>query len=317
MIEHEVPGVEDIAVFVAVADHGSFTRAAERLGTGKSSAGKAVQRLEAQLGTRLFQRTTRAVRLTEDGETYLQAARAALEGLADAERALAARRDEPVGRVRLALPVGLGRLLLPTLASLREKHPKVTLEISLSDRRSDAVAEGWDLVVRIGELPDEGEMTVRKLCSTREGLYASPEYLGRRGPVSAIHELHDHDAAIFRGYSGALRPWKLNDGGRIVEVVPRSPAIILSDGQALLDAAVSGLGIAQMLDKFAQPHVCSGRLREVLPDTGIKGPPIHALVPLGRRIPCKTRVVLEHLAEVLKRPAPMGDAPAVKPAGAT
>src|ERR1700748_609179 len=111
MSERNIPGVQDIAVFVAVAENGSFTRAAERLGTSKSNAGKAVQRLEAQLATRLFQRTTRAVRLTEDGETYLQAARTALEGLAEAERALAARRSEPAGRVRLDLPAGFGRLL--------------------------------------------------------------------------------------------------------------------------------------------------------------------------------------------------------------
>src|ERR1700748_2389315 len=98
--------VQDIAIFVAVAQNASFTRAAEQLGTSKSNVGKAVQRLEARLGTRLFQRTTRAVRLTEDGETYLDAARMALDGLAEAEVSLAARREEPVGRVRLDIPVG-------------------------------------------------------------------------------------------------------------------------------------------------------------------------------------------------------------------
>ncbi len=111
----ELP-VHDIAAFVAVAQNASFTRAAERLGTSKSNVGKAVQRLEQRLGTRLLQRTTRAVRLTEDGEIYLEAARAALDGLNDAETALSARRDEPVGRGRLDIPIGFGRLLLPTFA---------------------------------------------------------------------------------------------------------------------------------------------------------------------------------------------------------
>src|ERR1700744_6541559 len=101
MVERSVSGVQDIAVFIAVAESAGFTRAAQRLGITKSNAGKAVQRLEARLGTKLFQRTTRAVRLTEDGETYLDAARKALEELADAENALAARRAEPAGRVRL------------------------------------------------------------------------------------------------------------------------------------------------------------------------------------------------------------------------
>src|ERR1700729_4308281 len=109
--------INEIAVFVAVAQSGSFTRAAEEIGSSKSNVGKAVQRLEARLGTRLFQRTTRAVRLTEDGETYLDAARMALDGLSEAETALAARRDEPVGRVRLDIAVGLGVAVIPSLAA--------------------------------------------------------------------------------------------------------------------------------------------------------------------------------------------------------
>src|SRR6202012_6264711 len=103
----------DIETFVAVAQNGSFTRAADQLGSSKSNVGKAVQRLEARLGTKLFQRTTRAVRLTEDGETYLAAAQMALDGLREAEQQLASRRAEPAGRVRINLPSGFGRMLLP------------------------------------------------------------------------------------------------------------------------------------------------------------------------------------------------------------
>src|SRR5580698_3817244 len=128
-----VPPISDIQTFVVVALNASFTRAAEQLGTSKSYVGIAVQRLEVRLGTRLLQRTTRAVRLTEDGETYLEAARGALASLGEAEIALAARRDEPVGRVRIDAPIGFGDLLLPTFNRLRERHPKVTLELSLTD----------------------------------------------------------------------------------------------------------------------------------------------------------------------------------------
>jgi DNA-binding transcriptional LysR family regulator len=153
-----------IAVFVAVAQTGSFTRAAEDLGSSKSNVGKAVQRLETQLGTKLFQRTTRAVRLTEDGETYLAAAQDALDGLREAEQQLAARRSEPVGRVKIDLPAGFGRLLLPSFIELRERYPKLTLEVALTDRMSDPVGEGWDVVVRIGTLPQDSDLSVRKLC---------------------------------------------------------------------------------------------------------------------------------------------------------
>ncbi len=302
MIEHTDASIPDIAAFAAVAQTGSFTRAAEGLGTSKSNVGKAVQRLESRLGTRLFQRTTRAVRLTEDGETYLLAAQAALDGLREAEQALAARRAEPIGRVRLNLPAGFGRLLLPALASLRQRYPKITLEMLLTDRMSDPVGEGWDIVVRIGELPQDGDMTVRKLCALRFGLYASPEYLARRGAVTTVGDLSAHEAIIFRGSSGQLRPWTVQDGGLVRDILP-TPALVLSDGQVLVEAAVNGFGITQIIDRVAQPYVEAGRLRPVLPSADVDGPPVHALIPLGQRMAAKTRTVLTCLAESLRRPA--------------
>src|ERR1700753_3197288 len=200
MATSELP-IHDIATFVEVAQHASFTRAAERLGTSKSNVGKAVQRLELRLGTRLLQRTTRAVRLTEDGEIYLEAARSALEGLGGAEIALSARRDEPGAGVRLDVPIGVGRLLWPTLLRIRQQYPKVTVELNLSDRQSDPVKDGWDIVVRAGQLPAEGEMTVRKLCCVRLALFPSSGYLARHAPLASIDNLTGHEAIIFRSSS--------------------------------------------------------------------------------------------------------------------
>jgi DNA-binding transcriptional LysR family regulator len=289
----------DIAAFVAVAQTTSFTRAAEGLGTSKSNVGKAVQRLEARLGTRLFQRTTRAVRLTEDGETYLLAAQAALDGLREAEMALAARREEPIGRVRLDLPAGFGRLLLPALATLRQRYPKVTLEVALTDRMSDPVAEGWDIVVRIGELAADSEMTVRKLCNLRLGLYASPGYLDTHPDIQSISDLNSHDAVIFKGPTGRLRPWTLQDGDHVHSISP-TPVLVMADGQALIDATINGFGLSQILDRVARPHVAAGRLRHVLPEADVPGPPVHAIIPVGRRMAAKTRAVLNHIAEALQ-----------------
>lgn len=289
----------DITAFVAVGQTTSFTRAAETLGTSKSNIGKAVKRLETRLGTRLFQRTTRAVRLTEDGETYLLAAQAALDGLHEAEMALAARREEPIGRVRLDLPAGFGRLLLPGLATLRQRYPKVTLEIALTDRMSDPVAEGWDIVVRIGELPADSEMTVRKLCDLRLGLYASPDYLESHPRIQSTPDLSDHDAIIFKGPSGRLRPWTLLDEEQTRDMAP-TPVLILADGQALVDATLNGFGLSQILDRVAQPHVAAGRLIHVLPELDVPGPPVHAIIPVGRRMAAKTRAVLNHIADTLQ-----------------
>jgi DNA-binding transcriptional LysR family regulator len=296
----ELP-IHDIATFVAVARNASFTKAAEKLGTSKSNVGKAVQRLEARLGTRLLQRTTRAVRLTEDGELYLEAARAALDGLNEAEVALSARRDEPVGRVRLDIPIGFGRMLLPVFARVREQYPKVTLELSLSDRQSDPVKDGWDIVIRAGELPAEGEMTVRKLCDVRLRLYASSDYVARHAPLTSINDLTGHEAIIFRAGSGKTRPWSVTDGTRVFETAPPA-SVITGDGRAFIDAAIAGMGIAQIFDRVAALHVEAGELQHVLPQADTNGPPIHALIPAGRRMPPKTRVALDHLVEFFKRP---------------
>lgn len=296
------PPIHDIATFVAVAQYASFTRAAERLETSKSNVGKAVQRLEQRLGTKLFQRTTRAVRLTEDGETYLEAARAALDSLGEAEVALSARRDEPTGRVRLDVPVGFGRVLLPTLAAIRERHPKVTLDLSLSDRHSDAVGEGWDIVVRIGALPPGGDITVRKLCDIRQRLYASPAYLANHPSIKSVADLWSHEAIIFRGGSGQLRPWTIADGGQAVQMAPKV-GLLVNDGHAMIDAALNGLGLAQIYDRVVQPFVAERSLIHVLPEADDpRDVPVHALIPVGRRMPPKTRAVLEHLAEVLRAP---------------
>jgi DNA-binding transcriptional LysR family regulator len=296
----ELP-IHDIATFVAVAQNASFTKAAERLGTSKSNVGKAVQRLEVRLGTRLLQRTTRAVRLTEDGELYLEAARTALDGLNEAEIALSARRDEPVGRVRLDIPIGFGRMLLPVFALVREQYPKVTLELSLSDRQSDPVKDGWDIVIRAGELPAEGEMTVRKLCDIRLGLYASHDYVARHAPLTSIHDLTGHEAVIFRAGSGKTRPWTVTDGNRVFETAPPA-SVTTGDGRAFIDSAIASMGIAQIFDRVAAPHVEAGELQHVLPQADVEGPPIHALIPAGRRMPPKTRVVLDHLVEFFRRP---------------
>jgi len=292
--------VADIEAFVAVARSSSFTRAAEGLGTSKSNVGKSVQRLEAALGTRLFQRTTRAVRLTEDGETYLMASETALEGLREAGQALAARRAEPIGKVRLDLPAGFGRLLFPALAELRQRHPRLTFELALSDRMSDPVSEGWDIVVRIGDLPNDGEMTVRKLCDLRLGLYASPDYLKQRAEIRSPADLPGHDAIVFRGPTGRLRPWKVADGPHIKEL-SLNPVLALADGHALVEAAVQGFGITQIHDRVAQPHVDAGRLVHVLPDSDVPGPPVHAMIPLGLKMPAKTRAVLNQIVAYLQR----------------
>src|SRR5262249_18355068 len=157
-----------------------------------------------------------------------------------------------------------GRLLLPTLKEFRALHPKVLLELALTDRMSDPVAEGWDIVVRIGELSADSDMTVRKLCNLNLALYASPDYLANSKAIHSIADLGAQDAVVFRGPSGRLRSWSVAENGEQREYVP-APVLVLTDGQALVEAAVLGLGVAQILDRVAQPYVADGRLVHVLP----------------------------------------------------
>jgi len=290
--------IDDISVFVAVAQYASFTRAAEALGSSKSNVGKAVQRIEARLGTRLFQRTTRTVRLTEDGETYLEAARSALDELREAEATVLARRAEPAGRVRLDVPIGFGRLLLPSFAALRRTYPRVSVELSLSDHTKNAIADGWDIVVRIGELLAGAEMTARKLCTLKLALYASPDYIRRKRAPTSVTDLITREAIVFRAANGRLRRWTVTENGSISEVAPEA-TLIVNDGRAVVDAAISGFGIAQIFERVAASHVDSGELVHVLPQADAPGPAVHALIPAGRGMAAKTRVVLEHLVKQL------------------
>jgi DNA-binding transcriptional LysR family regulator len=299
MSELSSASMADILGFMAVAQTSSFTAAAARLGTNKSSVGKAVQRLEKHLGTRLFQRTTRAVHLTEDGEIYLAAARAATARLQEAEQTLAANRAEPAGRVRIDLPAGFGRLMLPALHALRARYPKVIVEMALSDRMSDPVGEGWDIVVRIGHPAGDSDMTVRKIADQTLGLYAAPSYLEHRGPVTSIAQLHGHDAVLFRSSRGKLYGWSVNDNGVRRELAP-APVLILADGHAFVEAAAMGMGVAQIMDRFASPFVAAGRLVHLLPEADVATVPVYALIPGGHPMAARTRVVLEHLVATLQ-----------------
>lgn len=231
--------------------------------------------------------------LTDDGEAHPRGPRCALERPRKAELELAARRAEPIGRVRLDLPAGFGRLLLPALSNLRQRHPKITLEVALTDRMSDPVGDGWDIVVRIGTLPPDCGMTVRRLCDLRFGHYASPEYPARQGPVNTVADLAGQDVIIFRGSSGRLRPRTVWDGGMVRDLVPLPGAgPVGRPGSAGIHPRRHGHH--PDLDRIARPCVKAGRLPPVLPAADIDGPPVLALIPLDDRMPAKTRVVLDH-----------------------
>jgi len=290
--------LNEIVAFIAVAEYGSFTLAAESLNSTKSGTGKAVKKLEVELGLKLFNRTTRSVRLTEEGRIFLDAAKHALETINEAKLLLDARKDEPAGQLRVNLPIGIGRNIVNALKEFTQAYPKVTVELSLSDRFEDAIKGEWDIVVRIGDL-DDSSFIAKKLCQSKRILCASPSYLSRRGTPQTIQELRIHDAVMFRMPTGKVRTWMFKESeGKNIELSP-APLAIFGDGRTLVDAVVSGLGVGQVYDKALGPSMKNGELVELFPDKALTGPPINALIPSGRVMPAKTKVFIEFLKQKL------------------
>ena len=297
MFQHAL--LNEIIVFIAVAEHGSFTLAAESLNSTKSSTGKAIKKLEVQLGLKLFNRTTRSVRLTEEGKIFLDAAKHAIDTINEAKLVLDARREEPAGRLRVNLPIGIGRNVINALTNFTQAHPKVTLELSLSDRFEGAVQGEWDIVVRIGELSDS-TFIAKKLCHLKRILCASPEYLARKGTPQSLQDLYNHHSLLFRAPDGKVRPWVFKKSSDSTTEISPSPLAVFNDGRTMVDAAISGLGIAQVYDKALGTAIADGDLVELFPEKATLGPPVNGLIPSGRAMPAKTKVFVDFLKKQLR-----------------
>lgn len=286
--------LNEIVAFVAVADCGSFTGAAELLSSTKSGTGKAVKKLEDGLGLKLFHRTTRRLTLTEEGRIFLEASKHAMDTINEAKLLLESRKDEPAGRLRVNLPIGIGRNVVNNLKHFTQQYSKVTVELSLSDRFDDAIQGEWDVVVRIGELEDSS-FIAKKLSESKRVLCASTDYLNTRGVPQSLQELRIHDALMFRTSSGKLRPWIFKERqGSLTEITP-NPLAILSDGRSFVDAVIAGMGIAQVYDVALGAILQQGDVVELFPEFAVAGPPINALIPSGRVMPAKTKAFLEFL----------------------
>lgn len=276
--------ITGLRALVALVDAGDFTAAGEQLGVSRSAVSKAVLRLEQRLDQRLLERSSRSLRLTEEGERLLPHARRALDALAEVADALAPAIPAQVsGRVRLSLPPLFGRLrVLPVLHAVAQQHPQLQLDIGFSTHGSELVAEGVDLALRIGHVADRAELVARRLGNQPTALYAAPAYLQQRGLPTSREALTAHACL----YPGA-------DAGA-------SQSLSLRDTAAQLEAALAGWGIAQLPVWLAEPHCREGRLQTVLADTAMPVLPIHLLWPRGRYLPRRVRVVIDGLLQALQ-----------------
>lgn len=285
-----------VHAFVETAHHLSFTGAAESLGMTKSAVGKSVSRLEARLGVKLIHRSTRRLVLTQDGEAYLAAARRALEEIEAAEASLSSNHREIAGRLRIDAPAAWGRrVLLPILTEVALAQPGLRLSLSFTDRIIDPVAEQVDLVIRFGETADTADLISRKLAEQRAPLVAAPAYLARCGVPAQPEDLLRH--CCVTGISREMPiGFRIARPGCAPQRLRVAPAHEIGDGSAVVEAAIAGLGIAQMPLSLVADALSDGRLVEVLPEFGTVPVGIFALWPRTRHLLARVRHVVDLLA---------------------
>lgn len=283
-----------LQVLIAVADTGSFSRAAERLGLSRAMASRHILELEARLGVRLFNRTTRRVALTEQGATFVERCRDVIADLETAEREVTSKAAEPVGRLRVNAPMTFGaRYIAPCISDFAMRHPGVSIDLVLNDRFVDLVEEGYDIAIRIGRLTDSS-MVARRIGGTRIIAAASPGYLARRGVPQAPADLTRHDCLHY-AYATARNVWMFEDrDGPVAQRI--DSRVSCNNGDALCQMAMAGLGLVREPDFILGPEIAAGRLVEVLADFAPPAIGIHALHPSGRLVPLKVRAFIDFLA---------------------
>lgn len=282
--------IAGLRAFVALADTGGFTAAGRSLGISRSAVSKAVTRLEQRLGTRLMERSSRALQLTDEGQALHEQGRRVLAELAAAQ-ALFDHPEAVNGMVRLALPPLFGRLqVMPVLHRLAARYPGLAFDVDFSRQASELVADGVDIAVRIGSLADRAEWVARPLGLQPVVLCAAPHYLAQRIPPQVPGDLAQHTCLLLE------RPWSLAPG------VQLAGQFCLRDTAALLDAALAGHGIAQLPAWLAQPHLAAATLVQVLPQLALPALPINVLWPRGRHLPRRARAVIDALVNELGQP---------------
>ncbi len=289
---------QEMTVFTAVVEAGSFVGAADALGISKAVASRLVAELEARLGVRLLHRTTRKLSLTEEGRTFHARCQAVLADVQEAEAEITARAGQAQGLLKINVPVTFGVMhLAPLWGDFMAQNPQVSLDVTLSDRFVDLVEEGYDLAVRIGRLGNSSLIS-RQLSSTRMVLCASPGYLAAHGEPVHPDDLARH--AVL-GYSLASTGdvWEFTGpkGSVSVKVHPR---LRTNSGDTCVQAALHGQGVILQPTFMVQPHLKDGSLRELLPGFRSFELGIHAVYPSRQHVAPKIRVLIDYLQRALR-----------------
>jgi DNA-binding transcriptional LysR family regulator len=288
--------INDLHAFLAVANERSFTRAAAKLGMSQSALSHTIRALETRLGVRLLTRTTRSVSPTEAGETLMQTVAPRLEEIEAEFTAISELGDKPSGTIRItAIDHVVDAVLWPRLAPVLEQYPDVRVEISADYRLVDIAAERYDIGVRYGDQVQKDMVAVRMTPDIPMTIVGSPRYFATHKEPATIQDLARHNCITMRlSGSGGLYAWELRDGEREVEV--RVSGQVTFDGAyQMLNAAVSGYGLAFLPEELTQPHVDAGRLRRVMDACCPDFPALHAYYPSRRNSSRAMQIVIEAL----------------------
>ena len=292
-----LPDLEAWAIFASVVEHRSFSAAADAIGLSKATVSKAITRLEAHLGQSLFHRTSRRLALTEAGKPLAEHAARILGEARLAEESANDAATAPTGRVRLAAPMSFGiSNVAPLLAEFLVAHPGIEIDLHLSDARVDIVAEGFDVALRIAELPDSS-LRARRLCSIQAHLVASPAYLARHGTPTHPAQLGEH--RLF-GYSNIVGPLRFHRAGDSDVSVRIQGPLTANSGEAILPALIAGLGIARLPEFIIGPHLESGALVTILDNWAPAPIGLHLLTPPSPLRPARVEALIAFLSARLK-----------------
>ena len=298
---NRLPDLEGLGVFARVARARSFVRAAADLGLSKATVSKAVTRLEQRLGARLIHRTSRRLSLTSAGEQLLAHAERMLAEAEAGEGEVSAGAAAPRGLVRLACPMSFGlAFVAPALPAFLAAHPDVTVDLHLSDAVVDLIGEGFDLALRIADLPDSSLMA-RRLCPVSRRLVAAPAYLDRHGRPSHPHQLGEH-ACLGYAYLPTPQVWRfIGATGEEAMVRPAGP-LRANNADALTPALLAGLGLAVQPDFITWRDLAAGRLEAVMADWSPPPIALHLVAPPGGHRPARIALLIDFLAQLFADP---------------
>lgn len=297
--------LSEMDAFVNVVEHGGFTGAAAHMGLSKSAVSKHVSALEDRLGARLLNRTTRRVSPTEIGQTYYDRARKVLNDAADADDLVTAMQSRPRGVLRVSMPVSFGqRFMSAAIAAFLAEYPDVTVDVTLDDRFVDLIADGIDVAIRIGALPDSS-LRVRKFAEARPVIVGAPAYLAENGTPETHDDLAGHKLLNY-SLGASATYWRLVATAGEERLIRATGPLTANNGDVLLQAAIDGVGLALLPSFFVCAALEQGTLREVLADPPQPGIGIHMVYPPGLYLQPKTRAFIDFLIAHFKSRSIMG-----------